>query len=650
MAIESTKTGVTAISSPSGVVDAVVWSNPTHALNNDSNSSSVDFSSSVGSSEYLIVKNFAFNLPNDVTEITGIEIEVKRFGSGEVLDNLIGLTYFDGSTNQIVQNYKEDENFWSSSEETIFYGSYNDNWGRSWSISEINDTDFGFVLAANGEPLLDSTGSIQSITITIYCTQNIEESASGGVQGLGEAQVTSKYSSDVPTGGAELGGLVLNPLDNIDAEGGASCSGEAELSFAVAVDGGSVLGGYSEVSANYSVLLKTNEYEIILRGNKVVPPDLTHGFTAVAKMTLTATGTNIGNSISWQISHPFANIRNIVLLGPANKQTTVIFEGNDDINIVNFSNGDDSPVIGSANISNTQATNIRNGLYYLQLESAAPRRKLRAQVVRENINLSGTAIVDVPMAFGGSVSSGSAIISTRLMVIISGGMVAGGIADQEVLVGTGGGARISGSADCDKVTNISIESSGGKLSADSLIDTNYNPQIDQNGLLATGFGIIGIQPYVYGGVSSSGESPYLYSYRPTPVGGLKAYGYYILQQTYAAQDVKGSGRLGGRARAENLRPLVSRKTSSAYALATPNIINTPPVDQNKIIDRFADTVPELDPNGFRIQHEPGWCEFSQPCGSPLVPDIVKKRQGKYMPDKKARAVMSRQIATMTQSE
>ncbi len=638
----STQTGGTASSVPTGTQFAVVWDNPSYALIDDGNSSTVDFSSSVGVSEYLKISNFLMYLPDDVIEITGIKVQVKRSALGEVTDSVIGLTYFDGFANQIVTDSKEDNQFWSSSQEVVFYGDSNDNWGRTWTIEEINNSNFGFVIAAYGDPILNSVGRIQSVTISVYCTQSTTDYASGGIVCLGQATKTSTYSSDVPSGGAVLGGLVLNILDEIITTGGAVCAGEAELSSGVAVFGGSSVGGTAEVYEICNVILTANDYELVLSGNKVVPPDLSHGFRVVARITLTATG-----NLSWKISHPFANVGRVVLLGPADKNTSVLWEGNDDINIANY--GTTSPMTGSIFVSRTQGTNIRNGLYYLQFESAAPRRKLRAQVVRENINLSGEARVEVPLTSGGSVSSGSAQVFVKVREQTNGGAFIGGSADQSLLLFATGGIGGAGSAVCVQTCNIAISSAGIKTTATSLIDLHYNISTTQSILLG-GFGIIGIQPYISGGSVSSGESPYLYSYKPTPTGGSSVSGSYILQQTYAAQDVKGSGRLGGRARKERIRPLVFRNISVANALATPNILNTPPVDNNKIIDKFASTVPELDPNGFRIQHEPGWCEFSQPCGAPLVPDIVKKRQGKYMPSKQGKNVMSRQIATLTQSE
>ena len=92
----------------------------------------------------------------------------------------------------------------------------------------------------------------------------------------------------------------------------------------------------------------------------------------------------------------------------------------------------------------------------------------------------------------------------------------------------------------------------------------------------------------------------------------------------------------GKAKKERLRnsTKIVIKNIGRLCLKSPNILNAPPEDENKIIVPSGDETPVLDPNSYRIIHSPGWCEFGElPTGSAYLPAVVKNRQRGYVPSK-----------------
>lgn len=113
--------------------------------------------------------------------------------------------------------------------------------------------------------------------------------------------------------------------------------------------------------------------------------------------------------------------------------------------------------------------------------------------------------------------------------------------------------------------------------------------------------------------------------------------------------IYGSGGviITGQSIVENLKPIPPKvHLNYAYALADPNIINTPKPKNAVIINNKA-VAPTLSANRFAISHQPGWCNFGEVCvGSPFLPKIVQNRQGVYLPPKSGATVISNdQLAT-----
>jgi alpha-tubulin suppressor-like RCC1 family protein len=232
-----------------------------------------------------------------------------------------------------------------------------------------------------------------------------------------------------------------------------------------------------------------------------------------------------------------------------------------------------------------------------------------------------------------------------------GGASLNGIAIQGFSVVVSGGTECSGTAVCFKITGV--DTNEGFVIASGQAQINVLYEFDGNGgVINSGRGVIGIQPKVSGGISVEGSSINFKIIRPIISGGVVANGSSLIKFTYNVEKYKrGQGRVGGKARKEKLRKLTkSVMHNVGLSMEAPNILNVPPVDPNALIVPKGNETPTLDPNSYRIQHYPGWCEFNDPCVSAYVPAVVKKRQGKYMPEKKSDAVVKPgvQLATLTQ--
>lgn len=138
------------------------WSNPGNAAASDNSYATVSLFPT-GQSHYLKATNFGFSIPGGST-IEGIVVEVehKESGSGVCRDNRIRIVKGGaiGSTD------KASGTEWPTSDGTASYGADNDLWGETWTVSEINASDFGVAISAIG--LGTGTASIDHIKITVY--------------------------------------------------------------------------------------------------------------------------------------------------------------------------------------------------------------------------------------------------------------------------------------------------------------------------------------------------------------------------------------------------------------------------------------------------------------------------------------------------
>lgn len=131
---------------------------------------------------YLKATNFGFSIPTGAT-IDGIVVEIEkseRSGSGVIRDNAVRIVKSDGSIG--TTNKADTVTNWSGTESYISYGGATDVWGETWSAGDINDTDFGVVLAADVVSGIFANAGVDHIRITVYYTGGTPTNTSSFLQ------------------------------------------------------------------------------------------------------------------------------------------------------------------------------------------------------------------------------------------------------------------------------------------------------------------------------------------------------------------------------------------------------------------------------------------------------------------------------------
>jgi hypothetical protein len=121
-------------------------------------------SNAVCPSNYLKATNFGFAIPSNAT-VEGIVVNVDRSSSqvNTVTETEVKLL----KAGTIVGNNAATSNYWPTSLTVASYGSSSGLWGTTWSYSDINDTNFGVVLATVSSPT-GKTAYVDYVSITVY--------------------------------------------------------------------------------------------------------------------------------------------------------------------------------------------------------------------------------------------------------------------------------------------------------------------------------------------------------------------------------------------------------------------------------------------------------------------------------------------------
>ena len=133
---------------------------------------------------YLKATNFGFEIPTGAT-INGILVEIERSersGFGSVYDSEVKIVKADGSIG--TTNKADTATAWTGTDSYFEYGASDDLWGETWTASDINDADFGAVLAANVFSGTFVSAGVDHIRITVYYT----ETSSSTITGVQTAQ------------------------------------------------------------------------------------------------------------------------------------------------------------------------------------------------------------------------------------------------------------------------------------------------------------------------------------------------------------------------------------------------------------------------------------------------------------------------------
>ncbi len=161
----------TDLKNPSTVADvgggSRAWVVPSNASRSDDLYATV---SGAGSpTNYLQATNFGFNIPTDAT-IVGVVATIERKGAAGVLESDNEVKLVKGGS--ITGSNLAQAGVWSTTETTITYGSSSNLWGVALTPSDVNASNFGFVInVVNG---LADGGYVDNMKLSVYYTRTAE--------------------------------------------------------------------------------------------------------------------------------------------------------------------------------------------------------------------------------------------------------------------------------------------------------------------------------------------------------------------------------------------------------------------------------------------------------------------------------------------
>jgi hypothetical protein len=144
------------------------WSNMTNIyLSDDSRATVVvNTTGTVNPSDYMYVTNLSFSIPSDAT-ITGIQVDIERYGTS-IQDDTLTL-WKNGAA--YGNNKAATGTTWpttSGTEAYVSYGGSADLWGGTWTVADINASNFGLQFAVKTGLATNQTAYVDHIRITVY--------------------------------------------------------------------------------------------------------------------------------------------------------------------------------------------------------------------------------------------------------------------------------------------------------------------------------------------------------------------------------------------------------------------------------------------------------------------------------------------------
>jgi len=158
-----------------------LWAYPTYAENDDADWAQCNVGKKTYSDWERLTDYYnggsGFDIPTGAT-IDGIELKIIRYAQQKnfMEDSSLRLRITSGQ----VGEDKASAVTWDDVEETVYYGGSTDNWGRTWSISELESSDFGVDLSAYNAANAQRAAYIDVIQVKIYYT----EAAAGNIDTL----------------------------------------------------------------------------------------------------------------------------------------------------------------------------------------------------------------------------------------------------------------------------------------------------------------------------------------------------------------------------------------------------------------------------------------------------------------------------------
>jgi len=146
--------------------DGYPWTNPSNAVSSNNSYATADAGTEI--SDYLKATNFGFNIPVGAT-IDGIKVEIERHVP--TLDDSCDMGAFIVKGGSVMSaTNRSDSSICPMSDADAYktYGGETDKWGETWTVADINSSDFGFAYegSSHGAGLL----YVDHIRITVYYT------------------------------------------------------------------------------------------------------------------------------------------------------------------------------------------------------------------------------------------------------------------------------------------------------------------------------------------------------------------------------------------------------------------------------------------------------------------------------------------------
>ena len=165
----STKSPVTIVDDTT--VGTQIWVTPSDAVSSNDAYAGVTVEDTQ-ISHYLKATNFGFAIPTGAT-INGIQVSVERkMGvsiGGDVEDYQVRIV----KGGVIGTTEKATAGLWPTTDTVKIYGSSSDLWGETWTVDDINASNFGFVIScyeSEGKGNAEAA-YVDHIQITVYYTE-----------------------------------------------------------------------------------------------------------------------------------------------------------------------------------------------------------------------------------------------------------------------------------------------------------------------------------------------------------------------------------------------------------------------------------------------------------------------------------------------
>ncbi|KKL96539.1 hypothetical protein LCGC14_1843470, partial [marine sediment metagenome] len=146
------------------------WETPNNANAQDDSETYVVFTEqNQDSSDWIRLTNFGFNIPASAS-INGIKVEMDRFVT-QALAIQDGAIFLRNTTGQ-VGNDKSTGADWDIDDNGIYtvFGGLSDLWGKSWTVAEINSSQFGIDLYIEYSGSGDVNANLDHLQITVNYT------------------------------------------------------------------------------------------------------------------------------------------------------------------------------------------------------------------------------------------------------------------------------------------------------------------------------------------------------------------------------------------------------------------------------------------------------------------------------------------------